>query len=456
MVRTGPERVVVIGGGFGGLATVRALADAPVHVTLVDQRNFHTFLPLLYQVATAGLNPADVAHPTRGIFRRQRNVTVRQGAAVGVDWDGRRVEVALTDGGTQWLDFDHLVVAAGSTANFFDIPGAETWSFPLYSLDDATTLRNHLLGRFESADADPSIIDEGALTVVVVGAGPTGVELAGALTELFHGVLRRDFAALEVSRARVVLVEMADSVLPPFSPSSRWYARDALRDRGVELILGDSVAHVDDRAVTLTSGRVIATDTLVWAAGVQANPLASALGVGLGKGGRIEVDEHLRVPDRPGVYAIGDVAAIPSDDGGVLPQLAPVAMQSGRHVAAEIAHATGAGPEPDGFHYVDKGTMATIGRRSAVAELPFGIKLRGTLAWIAWLFLHLWTLIGFRNRLSVLLNWSWNYLTWDRGARLILGASRRRGFGPDPVERGGQSSDGLDETGAVGGRERQA
>jgi NADH:ubiquinone reductase (H+-translocating) len=450
------ERVVVIGGGFGGLATVRALADAPVEITLVDQRNFHTFLPLLYQVATAGLNPADVAHPTRGIFRRQHNVAVRQGAAVGVDWDGRRVEVVLADGARQWVPFDHLVVAAGARANFFDISGAEEWSFPLYTLDDATTLRNHLLGRFEAADADPALIDDGALTVVVVGGGPTGVEVAGALTELFHGVLRRDFTELEVSRARVVLVEMADTVLPPFAPSSRRHARDALRDRGVELILGDSVAHADEHTVTLTSGRVIATHTLVWAAGVQASPLAAALGVALGRAGRIEVDEHLRVPDRPDVYAIGDIAAAPSDDGGVLPQLAPVAMQAGRHAAAEIAHRVGAGREPGAFRYVDRGTMATIGRRSAVAELPYGIALRGTLAWIAWLFLHLWTLIGFRNRLSVLLNWSWNYLTWDRGARLILGASRRRGFGPEPVEGAIEPGDGIDETGRVGGGEREA
>jgi NADH:ubiquinone reductase (H+-translocating) len=450
------DQVVVIGGGFGGLAAVRALADVPVHVTLVDQRNYHTFLPLLYQVATAGLNPADVAHPTRAIFRRQRNVTVRQGSAVGVDWDDRRVEVALADGTVQQLPFDHLVVAAGSRTNFFGVEGAEEWSFPLYSLDDATTLRNHLLGRFEASDADSSLIDEGALTVVVVGAGPTGVELAGALTELFHGVLRRDFTALDVSRARVVLVEMLDHVLPPFESVSRWYARDALRDRGVELVLGDSVARVDEHSVTLASGRVVPTHTLVWAAGVQASPFAGAIGVPVGRGGRIEVDDHLRVPDRDGVYAVGDIAAVPSTDGGVLPLLAPVAMQSGKHAAAAIAHEIGVRDEPGAFRYVDRGTMATIGRRSAVAELPYGIRLRGTLAWAAWLVLHLWTLIGFRNRLSVLLNWSWNYLTWDRGARLILGASRRRGFGPDPVERPPQADHGFDETGRVTGGEREA
>jgi NADH:ubiquinone reductase (H+-translocating) len=445
------ERVVIIGGGFGGLAAARELTEAPVEVTLVDQRNFHTFLPLLYQVATAGLNPADVAHPIRGILRRQHNVTVRQGTVSGVRWDDRSLEVRLVDGGEQLVGFDHLVVAAGSSPNFFGVPGAEECAFPLYSLDDATSLRNHLLSRFEAADAKPSLIDDGALTVVVVGAGPTGVEVAGALTELFHGVMRRDFARLEVSRARVVLVEMADTVLPLFSPSSRWHARDALRDRGVELVLGDSVAEIGERSVMLTSGRVIASHTLVWAAGIVANPLAGALGVPLGRGGRIQVDDRLRVPDRPDVYAIGDVAAIPTAEGGVLPQLAPVAMQSGRHVAREIAHRVGAGGDPGAFRFVDKGTMATIGRRSAVAELPYGIRLSGSLAWVAWLVLHLWTLIGFRNRMSVLLNWAWSYLTWDRGPRLILGPSRRVGA----VERPGQAGHGLDQAGLVGGGERQ-
>src|SRR5690606_10785390 len=284
------HRVVVIGGGFGGLAAVRALDGAPVEVTLVDQRNFHTFLPLLYQVATAGLNPADVAHPIRAVFRRQRNVTVRQGAARGVDWEGRRLEVVLASGEVHWLPFDHLVVASGSRTNFLRVEGAEEWAFPLYSLDDATTLRNHLLGRFEAADADPSLVEDGALTVVVTGAGPTGVELAGALSELFHGVLRRDFPSLPVSRSRIVLVEMTEHVLPPFHPSSREHAREALRERGVELMLGESVAHVDEHTVTLASGRVIPTHTLVWAAGVRAGAVAEVLDVPLGKAGRIEVD----------------------------------------------------------------------------------------------------------------------------------------------------------------------
>lgn len=451
------DRVVVVGGGFGGLATVRELRDAPVEVTLIDQRNFHTFLPLLYQVATAGLNPADVAHSIRGILRGQRNATVRQGTVVGVRWDDATVQVCGADGEVADLGFDHLVIAAGSSPAYFGIPGAERLAFPLYSLDDATALRNHILGRFEAADADPALLDDGALTFVVVGGGPTGVEVAGALAELFHAVMRRDFSALEVSRARVVLVEMADVVLPPFGSSSQWHAREALRDRGVELVLGDSVARVDDHSVALASGRVLAAHTLVWAAGVQANPLAAALGVPVGRGGRIVVDEHLRVPDRPSVFAIGDVAAIPTADGGALPQLAPVAMQSGRHAGREIRAAASGTADPGAFRYVDKGIMATVGRRSAVAELPYGIRLSGSVAWLAWLVLHLLSLVGFRNRLSVLLNWAWSYFTWDRGPRLILGATRPAGSMPVvPGDGLGQSVDRGDEPGLVGGGERES
>lgn len=431
------ESVVVIGGGFGGIAAAHALGEDPVEITIVDQRNFHTFLPLLYQVATASLNPADVAHPIRGIVRSHRNTSVRHGSVTGADWDARTVDVRHVDGTVHPVRFDHLVVAAGSSPNFFGVPGAAEHSFPLYSLDDATELRNHLLARFEAADADAGVIDDGALTFVVVGGGPTGVEVAGALAELFHGVLRRDFATLDVSRARVILVELSEAVLPPFSPASRWHARDALRARGVELVLGDRVERVTTRRVLLAGGREIAAHTLVWAAGVQANPLAAALGVPTGRGGRIEVDEHLRVDGLDDVYAVGDVAAIPDGAGGVLPQLAPVAMQSGRHVAAEIRARVADAATPRPFRYRDRGTMATIGRRSAVAELPGGIRLSGSAAWVAWLVLHLVTLIGFRNRLSVLLNWAWNYVTWDRGPRLILGRLRDAGsYGHDTDLRG--------------------
>jgi NADH dehydrogenase len=407
-------KVVVVGAGFGGLEVARGLKGAPVDVTLIDQHNFHTFQPLLYQVATAGLSPTDVAHVVRGLLHRQPNVRFRQGVVTGVDWAARAVAVE----GQPDLPFDHLVLAAGATVTWFDTPGAAEHAFPLYTLADATRLRNHVLERFEAADRDPSEVDRGGLTVVVVGGGPTGVETAGALAELFAMVFRKDYPALDVTRARVVLVEMQDHLLHPFTASSRRHALEALHARGVDVRLGARVASVCSDAVTFADGEVLPCQTLVWAAGVQANPLATALELPTGRAGRVTVEPDLSVPGRPGAWAVGDVAAATDRDGAVLPQLAPVAMQSGRHVARQIRRRLEGRPTAP-FRYLDKGTMATIGRRAAVAELPFRIRLRGGLAWLAWLGLHLVTLVGPRNRASVLLNWAWNYLTWDRGPRII-------------------------------------
>jgi NADH dehydrogenase len=326
-------------------------------------------------------------------------------------------EITLADG--RALPFDHLVVAAGATVTHFGTPGAAEHGFPLYTLEDAVTLRNHVISRFEAADADPTELDRGGLTFVVVGGGPTGVETAGALAELFAMVFRKDYPGLAVSRARVVLVEMQDHLLGPFTAPSRRHALDSLRARGVEVRLGTQVAAVSPTAVTFGDGEVLPCQTLVWAAGVQANPLAAALGVAQDRGGRIVVDADLAIPDHRGGWAIGDVAAARDRRGELLPQLAPVAMQSGRHVARQIARLLdGRSTEP--FRYFDKGTMATIGRRAAVAELPGRIRLSGAPAWLAWLGLHIVLLVGKRNRASVLLNWAWNYLTWDRGPRLIL------------------------------------
>ncbi len=408
-------KVVVIGAGFGGLEVARHLKGAPVEVTLVDQHNFHTFQPLLYQVATAGLNAADVAHAVRGLFHRQPNVRFRQGRVTGVDWDARAVRVADQPD----LPFDHLVLAAGAAVTYFGTPGAADHGFPLYTLADATHLRNHVLRRFEAADTDPADLDRGGLTFVVVGGGPTGVETAGALAELFAMVFRKDYPGLDVSRARVVLVEMQDHLLHPFSAASRRHALDTLRSRGVEVRLGAEVASVGPDAVTFADGEVLPCQTLVWAAGVKANPLAATIGLEQDRGGRVVVDADLRVPGREGAWAIGDIAAARDGQRELLPQLAPVAMQSGRHVARQI-HRLLDGRATEPFRYRDKGTMATIGRRAAVAELPGRIHLRGALAWLAWLGLHLVFLVGKRNRLSVLLNWAWNYLTWDRGPRLVL------------------------------------
>lgn len=413
------ERVVIVGAGFGGLTVARELTGEPVDITIVDRHNFHTFQPLLYQVATAGLNSADVALPVRAMFQGQPNVGFRHGAVTAVDWD-RRV-VRLDDEAE--IGFDHLVVATGAATNTFGIPGAAEYGFPLYTLDDAVRLRNQVLEQFEAADADLSLLDAGALTFVVAGGGPTGVEVAGALTELFDHVLRKDFSRLDVSRSRVVLVEMAASLLTSFRPASQRHALESLRGRGVEVRLDTAVKEVTRRAVTLAEGETIACHTLVWAAGIQANPLAGALGVRTGAAGRLVVGPDLAIAGRPGAYAIGDIAEIVDAKHGPLPQLAPVALQSGRHVARQIVRRR-AGLATTPFRYRDKGTMATIGRRAAVAELPGGISLRGTTAWFAWLGLHIVFLLGFRNRLSVLLSWAWNYLTYDRGPRMIFKSDR--------------------------------
>jgi NADH:ubiquinone reductase (H+-translocating) len=410
-------QVVIIGAGFGGLAVARGLEGVDVQVTLVDRNNFHTFQPLLYQVATAGLNAADVAYPVRGIVRDLGNVTVRRAEVTEVDW--ATGDVGLDDG--ERLPFDHLVVAAGATANYFGIDGAAEHALPLYTLADAAALRNHVLEQFEAADADPMGADGGALTFVVVGGGPTGVEVAGALAELFDGVLRRDFPHLDVDTARIVLVEATDDLLGAFRSPSRRAANDALRARGVDVRVGTSLESVSPAEAHLAGGEVIATHTVIWAGGVRANPLAEVLGVETTRGGRIAVGPDLRIHGRPDAFAIGDIAAIGdhADPGAILPGVAQVAMQSGRHVAGEIRRAL-AGKAPKPFVYVNKGTMATIGRRCAVADLPLGVRLSGTVGWIAWLGLHLLLLIGFRNRLSVLLNWAWAYLGSDRGPRLIF------------------------------------
>ncbi|MGH9022336.1 MAG: NAD(P)/FAD-dependent oxidoreductase [Acidimicrobiia bacterium] len=407
--------MVIVGAGFAGLAAARALASEAVNVVLVDRSNHHTFMPLLYQVATAGLNAADIAHPVRAILRSQKNLAFRCAAVTAVDWTARRV---LLSAG-QSLPFDHLILAAGAAATFLGIPGATDHAFSLSNLSDAVALRNHVLARFEAADADAEgkTIEDGALTFVLAGGGPTGVETAGALAELFAMVLRKDFPRLDVDSARVVLVEATDRLLPSFRARSGRHALKVLRSLGVEVRLNETVAEASRQAVRLGSGEVLPAHTLVWTAGVAASPLAGLLGVECGRAGRIVVAPDLSVPGRQDVYAVGDVAAI--GDGRSLPQLAPVAIQSGRHAGRQVARRV-RGETTRTFRYRDRGTMATIGRRAAVAELPLRLTLTGTPAWLAWLTLHLVTLVGFRNRASVFLNWAWNYLTWDRGPRLIF------------------------------------
>jgi len=413
--------VVVVGGGFGGIAVAQALRSLPVDVTVVDRHNYHGFWPLLYQVATAALGPGDIAHNIRGIFWGQTNVDARMATVTGVDLDARRVEL---DTGPALL-YDWLILAAGSVNDSFGVPGVAENGFPLKSLPDAMALRNHLLEHFERVHTDPGLVDAGFLTVVVAGGGPTGVEISGALAELFR-VLGRDFPGLDVGRASVVLVEMGDHLLNGFHASSQAEALRTLRSRGVEVRLGTRIAEARPDGVTFDDGSVVPTKTLVWAAGVRANPLADVLGVEQGRSGTVVVADDLSVPGHPEVFVIGDMAGF-ANAKGPLPMVAPVAQQGARHAATCIrARLDGRSNRP--FRYRDKGKMATVGRHSAVAELPLGIRLGGTPGWLSWLGLHLVLLVGARNRAAVLLNWAWNYVTWDRGNRIIL---RLRGDSPD-------------------------
>ncbi len=404
--------VVVIGAGFGGLRTVKALADVEVDVTLVDARNHHTFQPLLYQVATAGLDVDDVCAAVRGIVAKQANARAVQARMTSLDSDAQRVEL---DTG-QSLEFDHLVLAMGAVTADFGVPGVAEHAFGLKSAADARLLRNHVLTCFEQAAADEQARAR-LTTVVIVGGGPTGVEMAGGLAELFDRVLRSDFPDVDIDEARVVLVEGAPDVLGAFQPALRAKALDRLKRFGVDVRLGTTVAGVGSASVTFTDGTSIDTSTVVWAAGVRANPVGAVLGFETGHGGRIVVDEDLRVPSHANIYVVGDLAIDPQNP---LPQVAPVAMQGGDHVARSIAAAVASTATPPPFEYVDKGSMATIGRNAAVVQLPNGFKLSGFVGWSAWLGLHLIMLIGFRNRANVLVNWAWNYLTYDRGSRVIV------------------------------------
>ncbi len=408
-------RVVVVGAGFGGLTLARALRRASVEVLLIDRQNYHTFQPLLYQVATAGLEPEEIAHAVRGIFQRQKNFSFRLGTVVGVDEAAKAV--LLEDGDR--IAFDYLVLATGVATNFFGIEGAEAHSFPLKSLPEAVALRSHIIRQFEQADRDRSLLERGALTFVVVGGGPTGVEMAGALVELFQKVLRKDFPHLPLDRARVVLVEASPRLLGAFHETSQAFALKKLARRGVEVRLDEPVVRLEADAVTLQSGEVLPTQTLIWAAGVRTPPLVEALAMEQTHGGRLVVQHNLSVPDHPDVFVIGDMAGSRDEEGRLHPQLAPVAMQGARHVARQIRRRI-AGQPTTAFRYTDKGIMATIGRNAAVAELAFGLRTSGFLAWVMWLILHLVLLIGFRNRLNVLVNWAWNYFTYDRSARLIM------------------------------------
>lgn len=417
------KRVVIVGAGFGGLAAAEHLAHVPVDVTLVDQHDYHTFQPLLYEVATSLLNAEDVGRPVRDIAHHQENVTYRQATATGVDWEAHQVRLA--EGAA--LPFDYIVLAAGATANFFGIPGAAAYALPLYTLPDAVRLRNQIFDRFEAADRDPALVQDGALNFVVVGGGPTGVETAAALVDLFQHELLRDYPDLAVKCARVILAQRGDSLLPSFTEQLRAYAHKILRNRGVEVRLGVAVTEVSATGVRLQSGEALRAHTVIWAGGLRAGPLADALGLPQGRRGRIVVGADLSVAEHPDVFVVGDLAQM-TDAGRALPQLARPAIESGAHAARQITRRLmGAPGQP--FHYVDLGTMATLGRGTAVCEFPTGLTLKGPVAWLAWLMVHLVELGGMRNRLDVLWEWGWNLLTHERAARIIIDPTEIAGSG---------------------------
>ena len=435
-------RVVVVGSGHGGLECVLALESAAVDVLLIDRNNFHTFQPLLYQVATAGLDVNDITQPIRHIVRSQANAEVRMGTVVGADFHARTL--AMADGET--VAYDVLVLAPGASTAFFGVEGAETHGYPLKSVEDAVALRSHVLRQFEAVAADPARQDQGALTTVVVGGGPTGVEMAGALRELF-AVLARDFPSVDVSQARVVLVDGDRLPLSGYDPELREYTRKTLERKGAEVRLGVNVARVEADGVVLADGQRIQAETVVWAAGVRAHPLADALGLEQTRGARIAVDPTLRVPGHDRVFVVGDAAGATDADGELYPQVAQVAIQQGQH-AAGLIEAMDSGDlaaADDVFVYNDLGQMATIGRNAAVLQLPSGFTLTGFLAWVGWLLVHLVSLVGFRNRAAVFGNWLYNYFTYDRGPRLILAPERaaRHGEGPSRPEVPIPVSEGL-------------
>ena len=415
-------RVVVVGAGHGGLKCVEALSDAAVDVVLVDRNNYHKFQPLLYQVATAGLDVDDITQPVRHIVRGYGNVDVVMGLVTGADLERRTL--ALDTG--EALAWDALVLAPGASTAYYGVEGAFEHGFPLKNVADAVGLRSQVLSQFEAAARDPSAVESGALTVVVVGGGPTGVEMAGALRELV-GVLAKDFPRVDVDRARVVLVDGEALPLGGYDGRLRQYARDELVRRGAEVRLGVHVASVDAGGVTLADGVRIEARTVVWAAGVRANPLADALGLEQTDGGRLAVDAALRVPGHRRVFVVGDAAGARDADGELYPQVAQVAIQQGRHAAGAIeamASGDGSGAAEAPFAYRDLGQMATIGRNAAVLQTPGGFTLTGFLAWAGWLLVHVVKLVGFRNRVSVFWSWVYGYVTFDRGPRLILTAER--------------------------------
>lgn len=413
-----------MGGGFGGLYATKSLKNAPVRVTLIDRRNFHLFQPLLYQVATGALSPANIAAPLRAILKRQKNTSVLLAEVVDIDVTNR--SVALSDGAK--LSYDSLIIAAGARHHYFDKDEWEKLAPGLKTIEDATEMRRRILLAFESAEREP---DPGKvkawLTFVIVGAGPTGLELAGALAEIAHDTLKYDFRSINPADARILLIEGAERVLPPYPANLSAKATEQLSRLSVTVRTSTIVAGIQPDSVTIRSGgkiEKIPTRTVLWAAGVQASPLgqilSKATGVTLDRAGRVMVEPNLTVPGRPEIFVLGDMANFSHQTGRPLPGVAPVAMQQGHYVAQLIDARLREQAQTAPFRYKDKGSMATIGRAAAVADIG-GFHFSGVFAWLAWLFIHLMYLVEFENRQLVFLQWAWNYVTRNRAARLITG-----------------------------------
>lgn len=408
-------RVVIIGGGFAGLEAAKAMARMPVRVTLLDRQNHHLFQPLLYQVATAALSPADIAEPLRRIVKHQENCEVILADVERIDVAG---EAVVTKDGA--IPFDYLVVAAGARHSYFGHPDWEQFAPGLKSLDDALEIRRRTLLAFEIAEKTTDDAErEAALTFVVIGAGPTGVEMAGAISEIACATLVRDFRHIDSRQAKVILLDAAPRVLPMYTPDLSESARRQLFDLGVDVRLKAQVENLTEQGVTLKGGETIAAKTVIWAAGNAASPLGASLGVPMDKQGRVIVNADLTIPGHSNIFVIGDLAHFAPGGGAPLPGLSPVAMQQGRHVAQNIRIQMAGGWMTE-FDYWDKGTMATIGRHRAVCDAGF-VRFGGFVAWLAWLFIHVIFLVSFRNKMTVLASWAYAYFTYGRGARLITG-----------------------------------
>jgi NADH:quinone reductase (non-electrogenic) len=409
-------RVLVLGGGFAGIGAIRNLKDADADVVLVDRHDYHTFQPLLYQLATGLLETSAVGHSLRDLVHDQDNATIHKDSVTAIDLDAREVQFAELAP----LNYDYLVLALGAEVNFFGTDGAAEHAFPMYTLPDAVRLKEHVLRRWEAADKDPSLIDEGALNVVVVGGGPTGVESAGALAELYRGDFAKDYPNVPQEKARVVLVEAGPEIFSMFKPVLRTYTEEALTKRTVEVVTGEIVASVAPTRVTLKSGTTRDAHTLVWGAGLQGNPLVRSLGLELERGNRVPVGPDLTVAGRPEVYAVGDIAAITdAKTEHVLPQLGSVGLQSGEHAGETIARRL-AGKETKPFKYRDKGTMATIGRGAAVVQMLGGRTMKGRKAQAAWGAVHLALLPTNEDRAKAVVDWAGAAFSHQRTGRITV------------------------------------